>query len=112
MSSFDKTLKDKNKREINLREYQIESVLPSFFLSEYLKLVSFLKNYYEYETRHESIRPFINDLFEVRDINQVDLDLLQWFEDDFLLGQNYTTYIIPVVHLALHYRPIASLKNM
>jgi hypothetical protein len=89
MSSFDKTLKDKNRREINLREYQIESVLPSFFLSEYPKLVSFLKKYYEYETRDESISEFINDLFEVRDINQVDLDLLQWFEDDFLLGQNY-----------------------
>jgi hypothetical protein len=89
MSSFDKTLKDKNRREINLREYQIESVLPSFFLSEYPKLVSFLKKYYEYETRDESISEFINDLFEVRDISQVDLDLLQWFEDDFLLGQNY-----------------------
>jgi hypothetical protein len=89
MSSFDKTLKDKNRRDINLREYQVESVLPSFFLSEYPKLVSFLKKYYEYESREESISEFINDLFEVRDISQVDLDLLQWFEDDFLLGQNY-----------------------
>jgi hypothetical protein len=89
MSSFDKTLKDKNRRDINLREYQVESALPSFFLSEYPKLVSFLKKYYEYESREESISEFINDLFEVRDISQVDLDLLQWFEDDFLLGQNY-----------------------
>lgn len=89
MSSFDKTLTDTNRRDINLREYQIESVLPSFFLSEYPKLVSFLKKYYEYEVREESLSEFINDLFEVRDISQVDLDLLQWFEDDFLLGQNY-----------------------
>lgn len=89
MSVFDKTLKDKNRRDINLREPQVESVLPSFFLSEYPKLVAFLKKYYEFETREESISEFINDLFEVRDINQVDLDLLQWFEDDFLLGQNY-----------------------
>ena len=71
MSFFDKTLKDKNRREINLREYQIESVLPSFFLSDYRKLVSFLKKYYEYETRDESISEFINDLFEVNKGNRL-----------------------------------------
>lgn len=89
MSVFDKTLKDKNRRDINLREPQVDAVLPSFFLSEYPKLVSFLKKYYEFETREESLTEFINDLFQVRDVSQVDLDLLQWFEDDFLLGQNY-----------------------
>lgn len=89
MSIFDKTFKDNNRRDINLRETQVETVLPSYILSEYPKFVAFLRAYYDFEDREESLTRFINNMFETRDITQTDLDLLQFFEDDFLLGQNY-----------------------
>lgn len=89
MTILDKTLKDTNRRDINLREAQVESVLPSHILDEYPKFVSFLKKYYEYEGSEGTFTNFINKLFETRDVSQTDLDLLSYFEDDFLLGQNY-----------------------
>jgi hypothetical protein len=89
MSIFDKTLEDTNRRDINLKEYQVEGVLPAFIQQEYPKFVTFLKKYFEFEDREGSITRFLQDMFELRDVTQTDLDLLQYFEDEFLLGQNY-----------------------
>jgi len=89
MSISDKTLKDTDRRDINIREPQVESLLPSYILDEYPKFVSFLKHYFEFEEQNISLTRFINNMFETRDVTQTDLDLLQYFEDDFLLGQNY-----------------------
>ena len=89
MSIFDKTLKDTTRRDINLRENQIESVLPSHILSEYPKFVSFIKAYFDFEDQEDSLTRFLNNMFETRDVSQTDLDLLTYFEDEYLLGQNY-----------------------
>lgn len=89
MSIFDKTLEDTNRRDINLKEYQVEGVLPDFIQQEYPKFVTFLKKYFEFEDREDSITRFLQDMFELRDVTQTDLDMLRYFEDEFLLGQNY-----------------------
>jgi hypothetical protein len=89
MSIFDKTFKDTTRRDINLRENQIESVLPSHILSEYPKFVSFIKAYFDFEDKEDSLTRFLNNMFETRDVTQTDLDLLTYFEDEYLLGQNY-----------------------
>lgn len=89
MSIFDRTLKDTKRRDINLMEYQVESTLPSYIQQEFPKFVSFLKHYFEFEKQNTSTTRFLQDMFEVRDITQTDLDLLQYFEDEFLLGDNY-----------------------
>ena len=89
MSNNDKTLKDTNRREINLRESQVDQTLPSYILQEYPKFVSFLKAYFEFEDQDTSITRFLNNMFDTRDVSQTDLDLLNYFEDEFLLGQNY-----------------------
>lgn len=89
MSIFDKTLKDTTRRNINLRENQIESVLPSHILAEYPKFVSFIKAYFDFEDQEDSLTRFLNNMFETRDVSQTDLDLLEYFEDEYLLGQNY-----------------------
>lgn len=89
MSIFDKTLKDTTRRDINLRENQIESVLPSHILTEYPKFVSFIKAYFDFEDQEDSLTRFLNNMFETRDVSQTDLDLLTYFEDEYLLGQNY-----------------------
>lgn len=90
MSIFDKTLKDTNRRDINLRETQVDAVLPSYILQEFPKFVSFLKAYYEYEDE-QGFTNYLNNMFELRDVSQTDLDLLKYFEDEYLLGQNYFT---------------------
>lgn len=89
MSIFDRTLKDTKRRDINLQEYQIESALPAYIQQEFPKFVSFLKFYFEFEKQNTSTTRFLQDMFEVRDITQTDIDLLTYFEDEFLLGDNY-----------------------
>lgn len=89
MSIFDKTLKDTTRRDINLRENQIDAVLPSHILQEYPKFVSFIKAYFDFEDQETSTSRFLNNMFETRDVSQTDLDLLEYFEDEYLLGQNY-----------------------
>jgi len=89
IANFDKTLEDTNRRDINLKEYQVESVLPDYIQQEYPKFVTFLKKYFEFEDREGSVTRFLQDMFELRDVTQTDLDLLKFFEDEFLLGQNY-----------------------
>lgn len=88
-SNFDKTLKDTKRRDLNLREPQIESVLPEHYLLEYPKFVSFLKKYYEFESGTESTTEFLDNIFDTRDVTSTDLKLLEYFEDEYLLGQNY-----------------------
>ena len=89
IANFDKTLEDTTRRDINLKEYQVESVLPDYIQQEYPKFVTFLKKYFEFEDREGSVTRFLQDMFELRDVTQTDLDLLKFFEDEFLLGQNY-----------------------
>lgn len=88
-TKLDKTLKDNLRRDINLREFQVDPVLPSVVLSEYPKFVTFLKKYFEFQEQDDNLNRFLNNIFETRDVTQTDLDLLQYFEDDYLLGQNY-----------------------
>jgi hypothetical protein len=85
----DKTLTDLGRRELNLREYRITEALPDYIVQEFPKLVSFLKAYYQFENTAESPSRLIDDLFETRDITKSDLTLLQFIEDELLLGQSY-----------------------
>ena len=85
-TKLDKTLKDNLRRDINLREFQVDPVLPSVVLSEYPKFVTFLKKYFEFQEQDDNLNRFLNNIFETRDVTQTDLDLLQYFEDDYLLG--------------------------
>ena len=85
----DKTTSDLNRRELSLREYIVEDALPSYIVENFPKLVSFLKEYYEFENQQDSPARLIDELFKNRDISQVDLDLLAYIEDELLLGQSY-----------------------
>src|SRR6056300_232610 len=86
---FDKTLTDLGRRELNLREYRIDETLPEFIVSEYPKLVTFLENYYNFENTDQSPSRLIDELFNTRDITKADISLLQFIEDELLLGQSY-----------------------
>lgn len=88
-TAFDKTLRDTKRRDLNLREPQVDSVLPEHYLQDYPKFVTFLKKYYEFEGEGDSLTKFLDNIFDTRDVTSTDLKLLEYFEDEYLLGQNY-----------------------
>ena len=90
MSSKDKTLTDNNRREINLQDYHpVKEILPSYFQDQYPKFIKFLENYYDFMDSDQSPSKLIDDLFLSRDITAVDLELLNFIEDELLLGTQY-----------------------
>jgi hypothetical protein len=79
---------DKKRRNLNLREMQVENILPQHFAEYYPKFISLLKKYYEFQEQ-ESSTALIEHLFATRDINETDLTLLSYIEDELLLGESY-----------------------
>ena len=41
-------LQDKSRRDINLNNKSVQEVLPEWFVSDNIKIIKFLKNYYEF----------------------------------------------------------------
>jgi len=79
---------DKKRRNLNLREMQVENVLPEHFAEYYPKFIDLLNRYYEFQNETDSTE-LINHLFASRDINETDLTLLEYIEDELLLGKAY-----------------------
>jgi len=79
---------DKKRRNINLREMQVENVLPEHFATYYPKFISLLKRYYEFQDQNNSTE-LLNHLFATRDVNETDITLLNYIEDELLLGETY-----------------------
>jgi len=89
IETFDRTLFDIGRRNLNLRQYKVEEVLPGYIIETYPKLVKLLSEYYHIENEEFSPSRLIDELFTTRDISQTDLDLLAYIEDELLLGQSY-----------------------
>lgn len=79
---------DKNRRLFNLRQMQVGNVLPEHFAQYYPKFISLLEKYYEWQEQNDSTE-LLNHLFAVRDINETDITLLSYIEDELLLGDAY-----------------------
>jgi len=79
---------DKRRRFLNLREMQIENVLPEHFTQSYPKFINLLSRYYEWQDQNNP-NELLNHLFATRDINETDITLLSFIEDEFLLGEAY-----------------------
>lgn len=89
MNHLDKTFTDLGRREINLRHYKVEEVLPDHIVESFPKFVELLKAYYDFEDQDGSPTNLLNELFLTKDITQTDIDLLSYIEDELLLGQSY-----------------------
>lgn len=87
--SQDKTLIDNNRRALNLKRDNIEQLLPEYFRTDNPLFVTFLKKYYEFMDSGDNPSRRIQDLYTNRDVTQVEEDLLQYIEDELLLGQSY-----------------------
>lgn len=85
----DDTLRDLGRRDIQFDDLKIKEVLPEFFRTEYPKLITLLEEYYHYENSDDAPTKLINDLFFSRDITQNDIELLEYVEQELLLGDAY-----------------------
>lgn len=88
-ATFDKTLIDIGRRDVSLREYVVEDAMADYIVQTYPKFVELLKEYYHFENEEYSPSRLIDELFNTRDISQTDINLLQYIEDEYLLGQSY-----------------------
>jgi hypothetical protein len=64
-------------------------VLPEYYQERYPKLITFLEKYYDWADSDVSPSHLIQDLFLARDISQSPTELLDFLEDELLLGQEY-----------------------
>ena len=87
--SVDDTLRDLDRRDLDLSTRKIKEVLPEFFRESYPKLITLLDEYYHFEDSSGSPSRLADDLFYSRDITQTDIDLLSYIEDELLLGAAY-----------------------
>lgn len=85
----DLTLRDNNRRPLNLRQSDVETVLPDYFKEDYPNLIELFHAYYSWLDTNGNFGAKINDLNRSRDVTQVSEDLLQYIEDELLLGQSY-----------------------
>lgn len=79
---------DKRRRFINFRDAQVGNILPEHFAASYPKFISLLEKYYEFQDQNNSTE-LLNHLFASRDINETDITLLTFIEDELLLGEEY-----------------------
>jgi hypothetical protein len=79
---------NKRRRSLNLREPAIGNILPEHFADLYPKFITMLKKYYEFQDQNDSTE-LLNHLFATRDINETDITLLTYIEDELLLGESY-----------------------
>lgn len=79
---------DKRRRFLNLRRPQVENVLPEHFIQFYPKFITLLRQYYDWQQEEPSTE-LIAHLFATRDINETDITLLSYIEDELLLGEAY-----------------------
>ena len=77
-----------NRRYINLRESKVKAVLPEHFTQSYPKFIALLEKYYDWQDQNDP-NELLNHLFATRDINETDIALLSFIEDEFLLGEAY-----------------------
>lgn len=89
MSTKDKTNIFTNRTDINLFRSEIDQVIPEYFAEDYPNIKKLFDAYYEYMDSADNPSGQIQRLFSSRDATQVPTKLLQYLEDELLLGQAY-----------------------
>lgn len=89
MSTKDKTNIFTNRTDINLFRSEIDQVIPEYFAEDYPNIKTLFDAYYEYMDSADNPSGQIQRLFSSRDATQVPTKLLQYLEDELLLGQAY-----------------------
>jgi len=94
------TLNDKNRRDINFHQPQVESVLPEHFLEQYPKLVTFLKEYYKYLALAAG-RNRLDNIFYAKDAESTSEDFLDYLFYEVINGLGADKFTLPRLALKL-----------
>lgn len=85
----DKTYSDNKRTLLNFHRAEIDKVLPEYVIEEYPNLKTLFNKYYEWLDSSDNFGGQIQQLYSSRDATQVPSKLLQFLEDELLLGQAY-----------------------
>jgi len=72
-----KTLTDLNRLNVDLKESQVDTIVPEHFKEQYPKLVEFLKAYYEYIDGEDGIAHDLKNIFNARDPESTSQEFLE-----------------------------------
>jgi len=89
MSTKDRTKIDNNRTDLDFFRSEIRDILPEYFAEDYPNIEKLFNAYYEYMDSSDNPSGQIRRLFSSRDATQVPDKLLQYLEDELLLGQAY-----------------------
>lgn len=89
VTSADKTKEDIGRTLINLKRPEVSKVLPEYFAEAYPKLETLFNAYYDFMDSDANPDGYLHQLYLTRDATQVPEPLLQFLEDELLLGQAY-----------------------
>jgi len=85
----DKSLTDDGRTLLNLTRSEIGNVLPEYVSEEFPNLTTLFEQYYKWMDSDGNPNGDIKRLYSTRDATQVPDKLLQYIEDELLLGQAY-----------------------
>ena len=85
----DKTLVDDGRTLLNLTRSEIKNVLPEYVSEEFPNLITLFEQYYKWMDSDGNPNGQLRRLYSSRDATQVPDNLLQFLEDELLLGQAY-----------------------
>lgn len=86
--TYDKTIQDNKRNEINLHRADVKKLLPAYFQEDFPKLIKLLELYYEW-SKEQGFDDQLHRINEKRDITIVSDSLLEFLEDELLLGNAY-----------------------
>ena len=85
----DKTYSDNKRTLLNFHRAEIDRVLPEHVVQDNPTLKTLFSKYYEWLDSSDNFGGQIQELYSNRDATQVPSKLLQFLEDELLLGQAY-----------------------
>jgi hypothetical protein len=85
----DKTYSDNKRTLLNFHRAEIDRVLPEHVIQDNPTLKTLFSKYYEWLDSSDNFGGQIQELYSNRDATQVPSKLLQYLEDELLLGQAY-----------------------
>lgn len=95
MSSNIKTVTDYDRKDVTVHGGQVDPVIPEHFQEQYPTLVKFLKAYYEYLDSDGQFGSRINNLFNVRDVNEADSDIAALLFQERVPGIDTEAFVSP-----------------
>jgi len=95
MSSNIKTVTDYDRKDVTVHGAQVDPVIPEHFQEQYPTLVKFLKAYYEYLDSDGQFGSRINNLFNVRDVNEADSDIAALLFQERVPGIDTEAFVSP-----------------